>query len=141
MRLALILVLCLGTISATAEERSLEIDGSGKGAILCVHSLVATAWALAQRCVPEKKTEIRNLAKSLRRLEEFEVANGWTRQQAAGFTERQARNSPPTQCNVLMSAEGGFLEILILNFGAAKFQSGLDDILSVPRKPVWNPCL
>jgi hypothetical protein len=138
---------CFATNAFAAEnEPKMEIDNSGKGAVLCLHSLIAATVAFARICKPNGKTEIQRLENAIKRFEEFEVAHGkWAISQATAFTQDAVKEAFPTKagkeiCKSETNSNLELFENFYVGFAGSEAKKFIDNALSIPRKPVMNPC-
>lgn len=130
-----------------AEEREIEFDDSGHGAVLCIAMINASLKAYADTCEPEGGEEISvALGESLADIAKFSGQNG-DRSEAEyttfinSYYEREmaeAREKGKEYCSSSAATE----------FYAPMAKAKVEDIrkatakmLSVPRKPLMNPCL
>lgn len=131
---------------ASEKQPQIEIDNSGKGGVLCGHSIIAATLAFARICKPEGQIQIQRLEKAISRFEAFEVEHGkWAIAQAKEFTANAILETFPkkTGKKICKSATNSNLELFenfYIGFAGEKASKAVDDILSVPRKPVMNPC-
>ena len=135
----------------SVEASAPKIDRSGNGAVLCINTLMGGTYAYAVRCHHEKSAELRQIEMNLKRLEEFEVRNGWSPQKAKAFTrhsidgfEKGVEQRPKRTskiCEAIPPENKKFYSSLVEAFGRPAYKAELSDVLSVPREPVMNPCL
>lgn len=137
--------LSVGVASSGEPDAVPEIDTSGKGAVLCTHSMLALARSFASLCLSGREAEIVRLDAALARFEAFEVKHGgWTPSQATGFTERAGASElgkEQSSCAALDDDAKAAMNALVQEFGSPNSEALVDDMLSVPRKPLMNPCL
>jgi hypothetical protein len=132
-------------------------DNSGHGAVLCGISQILTVRNLLSVCAPRQSAEeIAELDSQLDRIADFAVANSLPPQpttskaaiqsqieQAKAKVAADAASATPdniaTYCNIgdgamMLSRYRG-------SWGDGKLKRYVDDLLSVPRPPVSNPCM
>jgi hypothetical protein len=136
----------LATHAFAAENQpAMEQDTSGRGAILCMHELIAVTVAFARVCKEDRKAEIKRLETAIKRFEAFEVKHGgWSILQARGYTYAAIRRAFPGEtglnCNGISKNNLALLESFYTGFGGPDSKILVDNALSVARKPVMNPC-
>jgi hypothetical protein len=132
------------TILHLPDNSSVATDQSGHGAVLCAWTIYVAIQYVGKTCFPEDKQTQSLLAEEIERIDRFIMANApATREQV----ERRKAND--------LSAEGSgqllqcgneqwkWLEDSYTGMQAnpQKLRAEIDDLLSVPRQPVLNPCL
>lgn len=122
------------------------MDRSGKGPVLCIWSLEVAAQQVGNRCFAGKDADFqRELARSISRTEAFIVANSSTPTSLATLNARKRAEAlkaadslkPEKLCK---SDFVGVYDNLRAK-GAAGMRALTDDLLSIPREPVINPCI
>ncbi|MET0273169.1 MAG: hypothetical protein ABW360_09275 [Phenylobacterium sp.] len=123
-------------------------DTSGKGAIYCSWMMYDAVLDVAERCFPDRDAALRlELARSLARTDRFIIANSETPITQEQLDARRAAMRAETQ---RIAARSGDMcrDPEMLRFyeafralGADKIRAGNDDLLSIPRKPVADPCV
>jgi hypothetical protein len=149
VRLALVLLGVIVTMSANGVEQAVaqqsseadEIDTSGHGAVLCIYMINLHAAVTGRVCYPGKDEVLQSaLDESLARIEAFVLENSsisaaelarWRQE----YTDRQKDSGQ------LCSGESADLYKTLRDRGAEALRASTDKLLSVPRKPVMNPCL
>jgi hypothetical protein len=123
------------------ETRTVGIDTSGHGAVMCSWGIFVGVHAALEIC-PEFRNEPlkADLASAIDRINDFIVANSLSPVSKADLMKRAAsgRKDVPQLCR------SDDMAGMIKAFGSMshdKFTSTVSDLLSVPRPPVMNPCL
>jgi len=125
-----------------------EMDNSGKGAVVCVWKIYTEVHNELEICDPDNKKLKTFFGESLDRINNFIVANSLTGQSKAslqgsidkamstmrGVTSKMHREDLDKWCKsgLLAGTEKAQQD---------KLKSQIDEMLSVPRPPVLNPCL
>jgi hypothetical protein len=129
-----LVLLTLG--SALAQENAHpEVDQSGKGAVLCMWSIYVAVEQGVERCDLPPMAGDADVAPAIRRIEDFILENttqGISQAVLDGYKARGSEQPDARQCADI----GIFRKHLLENIAAIT-----DDLLSVPREPLWNPCL
>jgi hypothetical protein len=143
---AFFLLLSVVTVSvATENQHEMENDTSGRGAVLCMHDLIAATVAFARVCREEKKVEIKRLETAIKRFEAFEVKHGgWAILQARSYTHSAISKAFPGEsaidCKGMNRNNLALLESFYTGFGGPDSKRLVDNALSVGRKPAIEPC-
>jgi hypothetical protein len=118
------------------------VDRSGKGAVLCSWSLLVLAQEVGRQCPALRDRTLQpELDRSVGRIEAFILKNSArppSRADLARWREQVTTYDAP---GGLCAGEPGVLYAEVGKGGAAHLRSTTDDLLSVPREPVMNPCL
>lgn len=131
---------------------SLEMDNSGHGAVMCAWEIYSSILAWAELCQAEDLEWIGTVSGGLDRINDFIVANsldGVSKQTLearlarilAPIREKRPTFSPQDLARVCRANTTGQMFTHIKNRGRPTFQTDLDNLLSVPRLPVFAPCL
>jgi hypothetical protein len=132
-------------------------DSSGHGAVVCGITMLLTVRHALSICAPQQSTEkIAELDSQLDRIANFIVVNSVPPQpkvskaalqaqideakaKVASDTASDTTGEAATYCNSGLGARvvGHFDEF----YGDGKLKKWTDDLLSVPRPPVLNPCI
>jgi 16S rRNA C1402 (ribose-2'-O) methylase RsmI len=124
-----------------------EIDATGKGAVLCAWMLYSAAEQIGETCFKGQdsayQAELRN---SLARIDRFIIANSPERVTQAQLdarrtTSRRENLAAASRTGGLCTGEMRELYTAFRTVGADGLRAGVDDLLSIPRKPVFNPCV
>lgn len=130
------------TLSVTADQSRPEFDQSGKGAVICVWSIYVDIQQGIELCDLPPMAGDEDLAPSIRRVEEFileHTTRGVTQAMLDSHKSRtyeQSKQALSTQSDGLCETVKMLREKMVGNLVAAT-----DDLLSVPREPLWNPCI
>jgi hypothetical protein len=126
-------------------EPATEFDTSGRGAILCLHSLLAATASFARVCREDGKVEIERLHTAIKRIEKFEVKHGkWSIYKAKIFSLRAISKAFPgdveEMCTSISRNNLALFESVYAGYGGPDSKNLVDNALSVARKPVMTPC-
>jgi hypothetical protein len=131
-----------GGITVLRNEReTVEIDESGHGAVLCTWSIYLSIQYVGKTCFPGETETQSLLAGEIDRIDRFIMENGpATREQVGQRKARILAGSAKLQCG---NDDSKWLEdaFRAVKTNPAGLHAGVDDLLSVPRRPVMNPCL
>lgn len=127
---------------AHAGEAPPQIDTSGKGAVLCGWSIYVGIEQGIRMCDLPPEPGDENIAPSIARVERFILEN--TTQGISRAVLDDYKRTAGAQSDAFMQdAE----EAMCTNIARMRdlivgdIVRMTDDLLSVPREPVWNPCL
>jgi hypothetical protein len=130
----------------------LESDFSGHGAVACVYSIYLAVDAVGAVCNPSQNGAS-GLGAQLARIERFIVANEPQRGAMSGEAVAQARiaafkaqaaaTAPAAEAKAAFcqGPQAKFLLGIAAQTDAAILKANVDNLLSVPRPAVMNPCL
>ena len=117
------------------------LDRSAQGAVGCVALLLIEVNRAAAQCESFLRADqTQQLRENLTRLSDFYASNAVPATTADAFLAEvaaHAAQSPPLQC---VEITDGFSQ-MAGQLTDATSKSLMDDLLSVPRLPVKNPCL
>lgn len=124
-------------------DKTVQIDNSGKGAVLCILSIYDAVRLVGRECHPGQDAAFQaELEQSIARIDEFIIANSThpvskeqlDAQRAQGLRGLQARGR---------ICEGGAEQMyqMLRGSGPEALRAQTADLLSIPREPVMNPCL
>ena len=151
MRHVIVLLACLVATGAVAQGQAPDVDQSGHGAVLCSWAIAIEVAVGLDACFPGDYGELRadndaavtamnqfiarNDSPPLT-LEQIQAATDRAGEQLrAGLTALTA-DQRAQRCHSI----GAFIKQMAA-MGHAGRQRSLDDLLSVPRKPLRQPCL
>jgi len=126
-----------------------EFDSSGKGAVLCTWFIIVDVRNAIDACFPSEFGDLRvNLTGAIDKTNDFIVANSPTPVTKEELNQVIAKRLAEASAQVAMggSATGcksrrdQFIEPMARQ-SRDDFHRWLADFLSVPRKPLMNPCL
>lgn len=128
---------------------TVEMDKSGHGAVLCARLIYGSSLEWLELCDPSDDIWRRDLVGALQRIDDFIVANSLTpvtKQELDAEIDNRVnriRNERPswTTAQIDKVCGGASLFKSIKKEGREKFLAYINDLLSVPRPPVLNPCL
>lgn len=117
------------------------VDRTGKGPMLCVWSLYVAAQDVGRQCFPGQDKRLQaELATSIRTTDAFILKNSSSHPTPADLAVRKAvilREVKAQAC------AGDTLELYraFQKGGVAALRASTDEMLSIPREPVMNPCV
>jgi hypothetical protein len=115
-----------------------KVDRTGKGAVLCMRGILQAMRTVGQACHagadPDFQQELRAALARIDRSRAPPAGAGAARA-PGGTTEPEQR--PGAVCG--HDAEAMYEALRTA--GAAGLRAQVDDLLSIPREPVMNPCL
>ena len=118
------------------------VDGSGKGAVLCAWSLYVVAQEVGRRCHAGEDAAFQDeLGRSVARTDAFILRNSSAHPKPADLAARKAMALRETPAAALCAGTTAELYDQFRRQGAAALRASTDDLLSVPREPVMNPCV
>lgn len=120
------------------------VDRSGKGAVLCAWSMLAAAKQIGDRCFPGQDRALREeLDRSIERTEAFIVENSSAPVTRADLQSFKSARGPKDGAASAELCRSDWAELYVgLRAGGAEaLRAYTDDLLSLPREPVMNPCL
>lgn len=132
---------------------SFPVDNSGHGAVMCVWFIYNSIKATLQTCQDEKyQGVIKRLEHAVSRINHFIVENSLTptsleqlEEQARRYGERQSSIKQTNKSGEVQKScpDKGMAHFVneMQNLSETAFNKRIDDLLSVPRPPVSNPCL
>jgi hypothetical protein len=131
-------------------EEGINVDNSGHGAVLCSWEIFLDVRAALENCASEEDKKLKKVVdNSIGRINDFIVANSLT-SVTKNEVERSAREKIARERKqfAVMSKEGqkkacssNFLQHFTRYVSDGKFEQEINELLSVPRPPVLNPCL
>lgn len=137
-------------IARDAASQPPEFDHSGKGAVLCTWLMMVEMRITIDLCYPSEFGDLRaNLTEGIDTTNDFIVANSPTpvtkhdlnqniARRLANERAQLAGGSPsPAECR---KRREQFIEPMARQ-SRDEFHRWLSDFLSIPRKPLMNPCL
>ena len=121
----------------------LEVDVTGKGAVLCLWGLYETVQAVGQSCHKNEDAALRaEVDRSVARTNRFILDNSNGQASKAGLAARRAQGlAELTAQHPLCGGEAEKLYAAFRNAGPETLRRGTDELLSMPRKPVMASCL
>jgi hypothetical protein len=120
-----------------------ETDRSGKGAVLCAWGIYEAARAAGRACFDGQDGPFQaELERSISRIDQFILANSSRHITQAQLDERRRRGLEEVrQAGDICKGAAAQMYVALRTRGAAALGAGTDELLSVPREPVMNPCL
>jgi hypothetical protein len=129
------------------------LDNSGHGAVMCAWEIYVKISIAADICSATDKEDItQRLSGAIRRIDGFIIENSPTPMSQADLDRRKeriradaiaalARLSNDEATRKCRTDDASRMLERLKSQPAEKFEMGVDDLLSVPRPPVMNPCL
>lgn len=132
---ASLLVALLSASPVGAQERKLEQDP--RGAVLCSYAMISAMEGFRRQCHPGARDVAAAFEEVLRMHRDFVRRNADWSDDALNAFEAQQGTVEPDICDrpdvrPMYQAYSGDL---------TRLRKGTETLLSVDRKPVWNPCL
>jgi hypothetical protein len=121
-----------------------QIDRTGKGAVLCAWGIYESIRVIGRECHQGQDVAFRTeLDQSLARIDDFIMKN--SRQSPITKADLNARRMEGLKQlhasgNICMG-DGEKMYVMFRTRGAPALRAQTTDLLSVPREPVMNPCL
>jgi hypothetical protein len=137
----------------TISDNGISEDHSGKGAVECAWGIYVEIGNALEICSSEDNKELKkNLNGAIDRINDFIVVNSLVQQSKTSledaekiqlselrkFTSKKSKEELHQWCT---SGDISNLIKAMKSMPSEKFKSGVDDLLSIPRPPVINPCL
>ncbi len=121
---------------------SAQVDNTGKGAVLCLWQIYSFIIEVGNQCFKNNDDIQRELVESVKRIDAFIIRNSShpVTQAQLSASEAQATQNLHKSGN-MCKGDGANLYQRVRSGGAAGIHGSLDELLSVPREPVMNPCL
>ncbi len=115
-----------------------KVDRTGKGAVLCMRGILQAMRAVGQACHagadPDFQQELRA---ALARIDRFIADTAPDR----AVPPRDGTTEPEQRPGAVCGRDAEALYEALRTGGAAGLRAQVDDLLSIPREPVMNPCL
>jgi hypothetical protein len=130
-----------GITTHYSETDNVEVDESGHGAVLCAWSIYVGILYVGKTCFPDDKETHSLLSGEITRIDRFIMKNSpTTREQIERAKAEMPYFDKPAKCG---DGRDAWLQALFKGYGAdpQSLRAEVDDLLSVPRKPVMSPCL
>lgn len=121
-----------------------SVDNSGHGAVMCSWTIYVEMSAAMDVCPDPDPRFKEELTSAIDRIDDFIVANSPLPVTKAAIEERQkAEMARTAKLGAARLCSGDFAQLLakLRATPREKFRHEVDDLLSVPRPPVMNPCL
>ena len=118
-------------------------DLSGKGAVLCAWGIYEAARAAGRECFNGQDGAFQaELDRSLGRIDRFILANSSQHLTAAQLDERRRQGLQQLhQGGDICKGDAVGVYVAMRTQGADALKASTDNLLSVPREPLLNPCL
>ena len=148
---AIFFTLSIATPSASQEQRP---ENDPRGAVLCAWGLNVSALAWEEICHPNEHSEYGAfLNETQMKIDRFIEENSSTSEDDLNKTMREMLDRAHKNLNEYLKTPESSVNSLCTRSWSARFfepqrkmdlvaaRKRLEDLLSVPRKPVMNPCL
>lgn len=124
-------------------DKTVQIDNSGKGAVLCIWSIYDAVRLVGQECHPGQDAAFQaELEQSIARIDDFIIANSTHPVSKEQLEARRAQGLRLLQARGSICAGGAEqLYQMLRGSGPDALRAQTADLLSIPREPVMNPCL
>ena len=136
---ALLLVATLAQPSVLAAQDTAPA-WDPRGAVLCTYVITALLAKVQDTCLPDHSTAKASLADSLAKHQAFVLRNTDETEASLIAFEAQQTDLKGASCATLES-EGWLQMVEEIEKDPTSYRAEIDEILSVDRKPLWNPCL
>jgi hypothetical protein len=117
-----------------------DSDNTGKGAVLCFMAITEELRAIGNECLKGERPAVQaELTRALERIDHFISANSANHPTLAQLDAARAarlRHLSPDACK-----GAGVAMYRKIGDDPANVRKSVDDLLSIPREPVMNPCL
>lgn len=115
-------------------------DDSGYGAVLCNWDIFVHLHNYLDMCFPKKYIRHKaRMSKAIDKINDFIIANSMepvTKEMLTTAAKKRGRNKMDCKSKSLENIAQRFLEL-----PEDEFFSGVEELLSVPRPPLYDPCL
>jgi hypothetical protein len=130
-------------VSQGVASDTLESDRSGKGAVLCAWRILESVRAVGQECFKDRDAALQDaLDKSLSRIDRFILDNSSRHISMKGLDARRVEGLRQLHEQGNICTGGAAKMYLVMQArGPDSLRRMTDDLLSVPREPVLNPCI
>lgn len=120
-----------------------QIDKTGKGAVLCVWGLYQAVKTVGLECHQGEDAELQNeLKRSLDRIDNFIITNSKHPVTRANIEYRRLKGLEQLRSSGnICTGDLAKLYDALRSSGAAPLRAQTNDLLSIRREPVMNPCL
>ncbi|WP_299141627.1 hypothetical protein [uncultured Tateyamaria sp.] len=136
---ALLLIATLVHPSALAAQQPIP-EWDPRGAVWCTYVITAMLGKVQETCLPDHATAKASLADSLAKHRAFVRRNTSETKASLAAFEAQQTDLQGTSCQTL-ETEGWLRMVEDIESDPMSYRAEIDEILSVDRKPLWNPCL
>lgn len=116
-------------------------DRSGKGAVLCSWSVLVLAQEVGRRCPALREPALQTeLDRTVAKVDAFILANSSQKPTRADLARWKARTMEGLTPAGLCAGEPLELYMEVRKLGPSHIRASTNDLLSIPREPVMNPC-
>ena len=137
--MAVLLVAAVTHPSVTGAQQTTP-EWDPRGAVWCTYAITALLSEVQKTCLPDFKIAENTLADSLSKHHAFVRRNASETEKTLTAFEARQTDLREASCETLEN-EGWFSMIKDIEAKPAAYRADIDEILSVDRKPLWNPCL
>ncbi|WEK41328.1 MAG: hypothetical protein P0Y50_06885 [Candidatus Brevundimonas colombiensis] len=121
---------------------TVQTDVSGKGAVLCAWTLYDTMAIIGETCHRNRDAALREeLRDGVGRIENFIMANSRTPVSRQGLDDARRQRRAELDRGLCRQRDAVEMYRALREQGPEAVRSNIDDLLSIPREPVMNPCL
>ena len=111
-----------------------------RGAVLCSYAITVAMDSVRAECLPDSKGLEVSLRYSLEQHREFVLRNSNSSVSDLTQFEWEQGNLESVDCDFL-EVEGWLGALEFIEAEPSEYRNKIDELLSVDREPVWNPCL
>ena len=117
-------------------------DSTGKGAVVCAWRIYVGAQQVGEKCFPGKDAAFKSeLTQSIGRIETFIIENNSTPVTQAQLEANKQGQRRSNERFDICSGDGSAMYQMMRDGGPAALRTSVDELLSIPREPVADPCL
>jgi hypothetical protein len=137
---ALLVAVCV----VRAEAQQPQLDGPDpQGAVLCAWLIYVTLQAVGERCFLGNSETIAAIDESIEKIETFVFVNAPATRDEIAAKRKHFRSlvidAPAPYCSDMGEPFKMYRSMQAV--GPTRIRNEVANLLAVPRKPVWNPCL
>ncbi|MEP7240992.1 MAG: tetratricopeptide repeat protein [Devosia sp.] len=134
-----------GPIAEEPSEERPEVDTTGKGAVMCIWSIYTSVEATVDACGLPTTPADDAIRGGLERISKFIIENSHqpvTEEQLESWSARIKNQQIMTVVQPIGRKACGGEDIAPFRTGSPdQIEQSIDDLLSIPREPLMNPCL
>ncbi|NIJ07836.1 hypothetical protein FHS31_001446 [Sphingomonas vulcanisoli] len=136
-------LMLLQPMSPAIGDEVVQIDKSGKGAVLCMWGIYQAASAVGLECHKGEDAAFQNeLKRSLDRMDDFIIKNSKRPVSKADLESRRSEGLQQLRSSGnICIGDAAKIYSALQSAGAMNLEKQTTDLLSIPREPVMNPCL
>lgn len=124
-------------------DKAVQVDNSGKGAVLCIWSIYDAVRLVGRECHAGQDAAFQaELEQSIARIDDFIIANSKHPVSKEQLDARRAQGLRGLQMHgSICAGSAEQLYQMLRRGGPEALRAQTADLLSIPREPVMNPCL